>query len=76
MLPIIKSLLSLCLYNCMDKKKMSNFKVIHQADIKLQKRSEIYSKTAKLWKSGAALKSLGEKGWEIKGSGQEWLQWC
>jgi len=36
----------------------------------------IYSKTAKLWKNGAALKSLGEKSWEIKGSGQEWLQWC
>jgi len=38
--------------------------------------SFIYSKTAKLWKSGAALKRLGEKSWEIKGSGQEWLQWC
>jgi len=42
---------------------MSNFKVIHS---KLQKRSEIYSKTAKLWKSGAALKSLGKIIWEIK----------
>jgi len=24
-------------------------------------------KTAKLWKSGAALQNLGEKSWEIKG---------
>jgi len=31
------------------------------------KVSKIYSKTAKLWKSGAALQSLGEKSWEIKG---------
>jgi len=29
--------------------------------MKLQKRSEIYSKTAKLWKIGVALKSLGEQ---------------
>jgi len=35
------------------------------------KINKIYSKTAKLWKSGAALKSQGEKSWEIKGSGQE-----
>jgi len=62
MLPTTTSLFLLCLYNCMDKKKMSN---IH---IKLQKRNEIYSKTAKLWKSGAALKILGEKSWGIKSS--------
>jgi len=37
---------------------MSSFKVIYS---KPQERSEIYSKTAKLGKSGAALKILGEK---------------
>ena len=30
-----------------------------------------HKKTAKLWKNGVALKSLGEKSCEIKGGGQE-----
>ena len=33
--------------------------------------SEIHTKTAKLSKNGAALKSLGEKSCEINGGGQE-----
>jgi len=37
----------------------------------MQKRSEICSKTAKLWKSGVAFKILGEKS---TGGSQEWLQ--
>jgi len=37
MLPIITSLFSLSLYNCMDKKKMSNFKVIHRLTVNCKK---------------------------------------
>jgi len=33
-------------------------------------------KTAKLWKSDAALKSLGEKSWKVAAKIEEWLQWC
>jgi len=40
--------------------------VVLKLYMQLQKRSEIYSKTAKLWKSGAALKSLVKKVGKLK----------
>jgi len=59
MLPIITSLFSLRLHNWMDKKKCQTLK----KEVKSTQNSQ----------AGAALKSLGEKSWEIKGGGQEWL---
>jgi len=52
---------------------MSNFKVIHRLTLNCKKevKSTQNSQAVKEW---CGLKSLGEKSWEIKGSGQEWLQ--
>jgi len=51
----------------MDKKKMSNFKVVHRLTLNCKKEV----KSTQAVKSGAVLKSPGEK---VKSSGQEWLQ--
>jgi len=49
---------------------MSNFKVIHRPTLK----SESTQKQPSCEKVVRPFKSLGEKVWEIKGGGQEWLQ--
>jgi len=57
MLPIITSLFSLCLYNCMDKIKISNFKVIHRLTLNCKKEVKSTQKQP----SWCGLKRLGEK---------------
>ena len=45
-------------------------------DTKNTKRSEIHSKTAKLYKRGVAFKSMGEKSCEIKGNDNKFNNDC
>jgi len=52
-----------------------NFKVIHRLTLNCKKEVKSTQKQPSSEKV-VWLKSLGEKSWEIKGSGQEWLQSC